>query len=135
MTNKKILLAILAIALVLGMTACSEGGGGGSSGGKDVDSLTGTTWIGAGGVDQIVFLPGKKVEYTVRAYGITINGTYTVSGNNVNVHYKGSTSGISYDENWVYELSGNSLIVKNATGNPNLVSGGANVGYILYKQN
>ena len=41
--------------------------------------------------------------------------------------------GVPYDEFWVYGISGNILTVKNATGNPNIVLGGANVGYQMIR--
>jgi len=114
-----------------GGTSSGSGGGGGTS------SLVGTTWVG--GADQIVFLAGNKVEFTRQdkeLSGIIIYGTYTISGNDITINYKGNvaTLGISYDETWVYELDGNTLIVKSATGNPNLAYGGAKVGFKLYKQ-
>ena len=43
---------------------------------------------------------------------VALNGTYTISENSVNVNLKGTT----YNENWVYTLSGNKLTVKSATG-------------------
>ena len=51
----------------------------------------------------------------------------------VNVNYKGTTFGINYNENWVYSLSGNTLTIVSATGNPNLLQE-PRVGYKYTKQ-
>jgi len=100
---------------------------GSSSGG---DGLAGTTWVY--GNDKITFYADKKVVYDMLLFkGIT--GTYTISGNRVTVHYKGTFSGINYDENWVYSLSGNTLTVESVTGNPTTI-GKANIGFVLTKQ-
>jgi hypothetical protein len=130
---------VLAMAFTFSCSSGDDNNGGSSSGsgGGGSSSLVGTTWVG--GADQIVFLAGNKVEYTKQnkgLSGIIIYGTYTISGNDISINYKGNaaTLGISYDETWVYELDGNTLIVKSATGNPNLAIGGANVGFKLYKQ-
>jgi len=101
----------------------SSGGGGGS--------LAGTTWIGEKG-DKITFTSGKDVVYD-ETFLKGITGTYTISGDRVNVNYKGTTFGINYNENWVYSLSGNTLTIVSATGNPNLLQE-PRVGYKYTKQ-
>jgi len=108
-------LGIIALVAVIGfsMAGCDTGGSGGGGGGSD--NLPGTTWNGEGG-DKLTFNADKKVVYDTGAIVGTLNGTYTISGNSVNVNYKGTLSGANYNEDWVYTLSGNTLTVKSATG-------------------
>jgi len=135
------LIGILVIVLVFGMAVVgcdsdqTNGNGNENGNGNSSDQLTGTRWVG--GTDTIKFLAGKKVEFTRPSLPDIVNGTYTITGNDVNVNFKGHSSSlnISYDEIWVYEIDGSTLTVKSATGNPNLAMGGANVGFKMYKQN
>jgi len=139
MKNKLKLIEIIVIVALIGFSmavvGCDSDQTNGNSNGNSNDQLTGTRWVG--GNDAIKFLADKKVEFTRPSLPDTVNGTYTITGNDVNVNFKGYSSSLnlSYDEIWVYELDGNTLTVKSATGNPNLAMGGANVGFKLYKQN
>jgi hypothetical protein len=121
MKNNKILLAILAIALVLGMTtACSDGGGGGSgkSGTTGNTGNTGNTGGGSGGLtitgipaeykrisvmgdtdDDVIFFSNKS-GINVIAYE-----TEQISGGTVTIHA------------WVLT---NSASVKKYTGSDNV---------------
>jgi hypothetical protein len=91
MKNGKLLMAILAIALVLGMTACGNGGGGGSSNsGNDLGGISGgaTSGItaGSGGTDSNINGIWFSSSYTYK--GVTYNVVVKLSSGNWEMGYK-----------------------------------------------
>jgi len=117
MKSRKILLAaVLAVALVLGITFAScngtgaGGGGGGGGGGSSSSNLAGTTWkcTESGGLaitSILTFTSSSRVMLEVDfLVTLTYNGTYSVSGNTLYV-----TWDAGYDGSGTFSISGNRL--------------------------
>jgi uncharacterized lipoprotein YehR (DUF1307 family) len=94
--NKKILLAVLAIALVLGMTlaGCKE---------KDEENLDGT-WTKDG---HTITVSGNNITITASG-GSSLNGTVSYGGGTMTSTVAGETSTFNYS------LSGNKLTISSA---------------------
>jgi hypothetical protein len=89
MKNKKIFLAVLALALVFGLAACPNpaGGGGGSSGGSggSNDASIIGTWVSTvEGVTDVFKFTSSAYEYFYKEKP-TEKGTYTTSGGKLKV--------------------------------------------------
>jgi hypothetical protein len=114
MKNNKILLAILAIALVLGMTACDNGGGGSTTTKKpntDPKTLviTGITDLNEYG-QVAIFEKGTTPEQMVEGIGfvagaIASNSDYTASGTTLNIAlYNPGTNNGRWTGNGTYNI-------------------------------
>jgi len=130
MKNKKILLMILAVALVLGMTACGGGGSSGGSGGGSNTELGAITYSGINGSDvytltvsqssaRAAYSPKNGDTYyliIVTDYGYyTSTGTVTLTGNAFTLS-KGGV--VTVSDNAITGITGKITLDQGGTNSP-----------------